>query len=127
MIWQSVFNGVIAGCEYGMIAAGLALTYQVRSFFNLAHGAVYLTSAYIANILIVEGQWPLQIGIAVAILWGTGLGVLMELAVYRPLVRRGASATMLLIASLGLLIALQNVIAFFFGSFTRTFYAGGVR
>jgi branched-chain amino acid transport system permease protein len=123
---QSILNGIIAGCEYGLIAAGLALVYQVRSFFHLAHGAVYLTSAYVANFLIAENHWPLQVGIAVAILWGAALGVLMELAVYRPLAKRGASSTILLIASLGLLIALQSIVAFVFGSFTRSFFAGGV-
>src|SRR5438270_13331485 len=106
MLSQSILNGLIAGCEYGLVAAGLALFYQVRSFFHLAHGAVYLTSAYTANLLIVGLRWPLSIGIAAAILWGIALGVVMELTVYRPLVRRGASSTILLIASLGLLIAL---------------------
>src|ERR1700733_10503085 len=76
---QAILNGLIAGCEYGLVAAGLALIYQVRSFFHLAHGAVYLTSAYVANLLIVEQHWSPQIGIAAALLWGTGLGVLMEL------------------------------------------------
>jgi branched-subunit amino acid ABC-type transport system permease component len=123
---QSILNGLIAGCEYGLVAAGLALVYQVRSFFHLAHGAVCLTSAYAANLLIVEQHWPPQIGIPAAILWGAALGVLMELAVYRPLVRRGASSTILLIASLGLLITLQSIVAFLFGSFTRSFFAEGV-
>ena len=126
MLLQALLNGLIAGCEYGLVAAGLALVYQVRAFFHLAHGAVYLTSAYAANVLIVERHWAPPLAIAAAMLWGMALGVLMELAVYRPLVRRGASSTILLIASLGLLIALQSIVAFLFGSFTRSFFAGGV-
>jgi branched-chain amino acid transport system permease protein len=121
VVLQSLLNGAIAGCQYGLVAVGLTLIYQIRSFFNLAHGGVYLTSAYVANVLIVDKSWPAPIGIFIAVLFGMVIGVLMELSIYRPLARRGASSTVLLIASLGLLIVIQNIIAFAFGSFTRSF------
>src|SRR5947209_19419096 len=98
---QSLLNGIISGCQFGLVAVGLALVYQVRAFFHVAHGAVYLAGAYVANILIVDHQWPAFAGIPAAILVGVVLGAAMELAIYRPLARRGASATILLIASLG--------------------------
>jgi branched-subunit amino acid ABC-type transport system permease component len=126
MAGQVILNGIIAGCEYGLIAAGLMLVYQVRSFFNLAHGAVYLTSAYVANFLIVVGNCPAAAAIPIAIAWGAGLGALMELAIYRPLIRRNATPTVLLIASLGILIAAQNIVVLAFGSFTRTFFPSGI-
>jgi len=125
MLTQAISNGLIAGCEYGLFAAGISLIYRIRSFFHLAHGAAYLVGAYVANVLAIEARWPMAIAIAAAIFLATMIGAAIELAVYRPLVRRGASVTILLIASLGLLIALQNVVEFAFGSFTRTFYASG--
>jgi branched-subunit amino acid ABC-type transport system permease component len=124
---QSLLNGVISGCQFGLVAIGLALVYQVRGFFHVAHGAVYLTGAYVANVLIADHQWPAFAGIPSAILAGVLLGLTMEVAIYRPLARRGASATILLIASLGILIVVQNVIALTFGSFSRTFFGQGVQ
>jgi branched-chain amino acid transport system permease protein len=124
---QALLNGVISGCQFGLIALGLALVYQVRTFFHVAHGAVYVAGAYAANILIVDHHWPAYAGIAAAIIAAAALGAAMELAIYRPLARRGASGTILLIASLGILICVQNVIALAFGSFTRTFFGQGVQ
>jgi branched-chain amino acid transport system permease protein len=52
------------------------------------------------------------------------LGVAIEFFVYKPIKRQRASGTILLIASLGVFIVLQNLISLFFGDDTKTIRTG---
>jgi branched-chain amino acid transport system permease protein len=38
--------GIVAGCVYALIAAGLVVTYNTTGIFNFSHGAIAMVSAY---------------------------------------------------------------------------------
>jgi branched-subunit amino acid ABC-type transport system permease component len=65
--------------------------------------------------------------VAVAVVLAALLGVSIEFFVYKPIKRQRASGTILLIASLGVFIVLQNLISLFFGDDTKTIRTGEVR
>ena len=71
--------------------------------------------------------WAMLLAGLAAIATAALLGVLMELYIFRPLRRRGATPMVLLIASLGLYIVLQNTISAFFGDSTRSIRTWPVR
>jgi branched-subunit amino acid ABC-type transport system permease component len=52
---------------------------------------------------------------------------MIEVSVYRPLRHKGASALILLLASLGVYIVLQNIISMAFGDDTKTIRSGMVK
>ncbi|MCK4343172.1 MAG: branched-chain amino acid ABC transporter permease, partial [Phycisphaerae bacterium] len=62
----------------------------------------------------------LALGVALAVVAGCS----MELLIYQPLKRRKASAVILLVASLGIYIALQNVVSIVFGDDIKTLGTG---
>lgn len=47
LLVQSLLNGILIGCYYGLIAAGFALVLGVVRVFNLAHGEFLVLGAYV--------------------------------------------------------------------------------
>ncbi len=124
MLIQLLANGFVNGCIYALMALGFALIYNTTKIFHVAHGAVYTAGAYLCYVLLVRLGWPLVLAVASAVLLAGVLGVLIELAMYAPLARRQASHLVELLSSLGLYVALVNVIALLFGNETKVLRPG---
>ena len=127
MFQQLFLNGFIAAGIYALVGLGFALIYNTTRFFHFAHGVVYAAGAYLAYAFSVLLGLPLIISIILAVGLTTLIGMLMEISIYRPLRRRGASSLILLIASLGIYIVLQNIISLIFGDDTKTIRSGVVK
>jgi len=117
---QLIANGFIAGSLYSLVALGFALIYGATRFFNFAHGAVYTAGAYLTYALIAYVHLPLLAAAPIAVLLAAGLGLLTELGIFRPLRRKSSPPLILLIASLGLYILIQNVVSLAFGDDVKT-------
>lgn len=116
---QIIVNGVVGASIILLIAVGFSLIYGVARFFHLAHGAVFTMGGYVTYLIFSKIQ-PISLAFIVSfcltiVLCGA-MGVAMEITVYKPLRRVRASALMYLIASLGLLLFIQNIIAIIFGN-----------
>ena len=132
MISQTIINGLIAGSVYALVALGFSIIYSTVRFFHFAHGAVYTAGAYFTYLFFALCNLPLAV--AVAVILSVLLGVAIEFFIYKPIKRQGArskgqkaSGTILLIASLGVFIVLQNLISLFFGDDTKTIRSGEVQ
>ncbi len=109
-------TGAIQGSVYGLLGLGLVLLYKSNRVFNFAQ-AEFGTSAAFATFFAVNGTGPLPempIGLALAfgVLVGTGIGLLTERLVVRPLFN--APKVTLVVATAGvalLLIAVQGFLA----------------
>jgi branched-chain amino acid transport system permease protein len=127
MTSQLVLNGLIAGCSFALVALGFTLIYSVSRIFHFAHGGVYTVGAYTTYALITA----LHLSPMAAILGGVGaaslLGAVIDFFIYLPLKRRGAGPLVLLLASLGLLIVIQNLASLAFGDDTRVLSEGPVK
>lgn len=108
---QIVINALDSAALYLLVALGFSLIYRVTRFFNFAHAVVFTIGAYVAFSLRDLAGCPLGISIGGAVVASALAGCAMERCVYRPLRRMGAPANVLLIASLGLYVVLQNVIS----------------
>lgn len=124
MLWQLLANGFVNGCLFALTAFGFALIYNTTRIFHVAHGAIYTAAAYLCYIFLVQLGWNMPLAIALALFLTGLLGVLTELLVYAPLERRGASLLVALLSSLGLYIALVNLIAMLFGNETKVLRPG---
>jgi branched-chain amino acid transport system permease protein len=127
-VWQQfLINGLIAGSTYGLVALGFALTYSVSRFFNFAHAAMITCAAYITLALVSGAQLPLGGAIVASITATAMMGMLTEAAIYRPLRTRQASSVLLIVASLGVYVAIQNAISLLYGDDIQTFFSGQAR
>ena len=147
-------DGLILGLVVGLAGVGLSMTYAILNFANFAHGdyitsgafAGWATTYLIAGLgsagagdlflLGVSGSadagtvgasvasTPLAIvvGLVVAILFTIGLALAIDRVVYKPM--RDQEGIALLIASIGVALALRYLLAFVFGT-SRPGITGG--
>ena len=114
LLLQLLATGLVVGSLYALCALGWGLIYGTTLHFHVAHGAVFSLAAYYAYVGQKLLHLPLGIAIALAVLAAAGSGLLIDLLLYQRLERRGALRTSIFIASLGLLILVENALAIVF-------------
>ncbi|MCS7138078.1 MAG: branched-chain amino acid ABC transporter permease [Candidatus Caldarchaeum sp.] len=107
---QTLVNGLITGSMYFLVAAGLTLQYKLMKFPNLSHAEFFSIGAfttYAYTTILRIDFWPaLLASMATTALVATTA----YLAVFKPLIKRGASLIHLIIASAGLGVFLRYVL-----------------
>lgn len=124
MVLQLLANGIATGSLYALVALGFGLIYNTTHIFHVAHGAIYTAAAYLCYVFLVQLGWSAPLAITAALFLTSLLGVFTELFVYAPLEKRRASLLVALLSSLGLYIALVNLIALLFGNETKVLRPG---
>lgn len=127
MIQQFILNGLIAGAIYALVALGFTVIYRTVKFFHLAHGAVYTIGAYIGYTLAIQLKLPVVLAFILAMLSSAIAGILINIIVYRPLREKKASNLILLLASFGIFIFVQNLIQLIYGAQTLSLRTGPVK
>jgi branched-subunit amino acid ABC-type transport system permease component len=113
---QLTANGLANAALYAMLAVGFGLMCRSFKVFHLAFGGLFVVSGYVFHSLAVSGGLSPWLSGALTILISAGLGWLLDIGVSRPFVRKPAGSGPVLIASLGVLIVIQNAVAMIFGS-----------
>lgn len=116
---QVAVNALASASIYCLVGVGLGIAYLPSRFFNFSCGMVLVSAAYSAYTLHICLDLAPAPAVFGAIVVSTTLGSCLEAFVYRPLRAKGGSAKVLLLASLGVYIVLQNLIAIVLGNETR--------
>lgn len=116
IVVQLLINGVIAGSIYALVAVGFSLIYATNRFIHFAHGGFITVSAYLIYLFFTLVGLNFYISALLTVLIAGFLGWLVYRLVYIPLKKRKASNAVLLIASVGLLILLENLMLLIFGA-----------
>jgi branched-subunit amino acid ABC-type transport system permease component len=127
---QQLFNGLMLGCLYALIAVGYTMVYGIIELINFAFGELFMFGAYITIMMMVTkitifGHDVAMPGlnffaaIPIAMMIVAILGVLIERFAYRPL--RNAPRLAALISAIGMSILLQNLSQAIFGSQQESF------
>lgn len=113
---QLTVNGLVSGSLFALLAISFGVILGTTRTFHFAHGIVYTTAAYAAYGFAEGLSLPLWLAAPLAVIAAALLGVGIEALVYQPLRRLYASPLTVLIASLGVLIIVENAIAIFFST-----------
>ncbi len=119
MFWQFIINGLITGVLYSLLAIGFALVYNTTRVFHIAAAGVYVFAAYMFWLFAVTLHLPLLLSAIIAIILTMVLSLTTEVTVYRPLKNRKASLNVAMIASIGMMTVIVNMVAMFFGNETK--------
>jgi branched-chain amino acid transport system permease protein len=106
------------------MAVGFAMIYNGTRILHLAHGAVFTFGGYALYVLAIDLHVPLILALSGAVAAAAGLGVMIDIVVYRPLRRRDGSTAAVLVASIGVLSFFQAVYALVFGTDTLNLHQG---
>ncbi len=124
MFLQIFLNSLISASIYSLIALGFVLIYRTVRFFHLAHGGVYTAGVYATYSIFMllqktEGDFTI-LNLVIATIMGMTVagivGVLIDRIVYYPLRKRFASDLILLLASFGVFVFIQNLIQIIYGA-----------
>ncbi len=123
MLGQQLFNALSLGSVYALFALGFTLVFGVLGVINLSHGAIFMVGAYAALEAVEVLPLPLWAALPAAFLFAALMGLLIDVAVLRPLRRRNAPHLIPMIATIGLAIALNNLAQGLFGAANLRFPA----
>src|SRR6185369_5253537 len=106
-----LLSGLVSGALYSLIASGLTLTYSATGIFNFSYGAVAYLCGYLFYLLDTALHWPALLAAAfVVLIVAPALGLLLDVAIFRPLAQTSDAAKIM--ATVGLLIALPALTRF---------------
>lgn len=119
MFLQFIINGLITGLLYSLLAIGFALVYNTTHIFHIAAAGIYVFAAYMF-------WWFAQsVGIVpaglLALMVAGVLSLAIDLSVYRPLQKKKSSLNSILVASIGIMTIVVNVLAICFGNESKLF------
>lgn len=114
-----LINGISLGSIYAIIALGYTMVYGIAKMLNFAHGDIIMVGGFAIFTVVSTFNLPPLLGVLVAVIICTILGVTIERVAYKPL--RGASPLAVLITAIGVSYLLQNVALLIFGSNARQF------
>jgi len=125
--------GIVWGCTYAMMALGLTLVYGLLRILHIAHATVFTLGAYV-GLLTFNAIGSLLLAFPAAMLVAGVVGPLIYRLVYEPILHQPPYVA--LIASIGVLIAMEDGFRIAFGPyglsfaqnpwFTMTYGAGGI-
>ena len=104
-----------------MCAVGLSLIFGTTGLTNFAHSELVTIGAVVAWYFNVSAGIPLIWATLLALLVGAAVGALNDLAIWRPLRRRGTGLVAALVVSIGLSLALRYLIQIIFGGRSRAY------
>ena len=81
---SNLITGISLGSIYAIIALGYTMVYGIAKMLNFAHGDVIMVGAYICFYAISSFNLPPVVGVLLAVLVCTILGVVIERLAYKP-------------------------------------------
>jgi branched-subunit amino acid ABC-type transport system permease component len=107
-------QGIPIGCVFGLLAVGLVLNYKTSGVFNLAFAAQAYLSAAVFFVTRRLHEWPLLWAVLLSVfIAGPLVGLLLDRVLYRFM--RTATPLAKLVTSLGLLVAIPQIVNLVFG------------
>lgn len=104
-VTQILINSLITTAELGIIAIGLTMTFSILRFANFAHLDIAVLGAYFTYVFNVTIGLGLALSLLVAAVLTGFVGIFVDRLVFRSM--RNASDITLMVASLGLSIAIR--------------------
>lgn len=111
-------TGISFGCMYAMMSVGLTLVYGLLRILHVAHAAVFALGAY-ATVLAANATGSITLGFAAALIVTPLFGMAIYRLLYEPLLDYRPDVPM--IASVGLLVLMQDAFRIVFGEQGVTF------
>ena len=103
---SNLINGISLGSVYAIIALGYTMVYGIAKMLNFAHGDVIMVGAYVCFCAMSYLNLPPLVGVVMAVIVCTVLGMVVEKLAYKPL--RSAPSLAVLITAIGVSYFLQN-------------------
>ncbi len=112
-IWQGIFNGLVMGWIYVLVALGLTIVFSIMRIVQFAHGEIYMLGAYCTYWIAVVLGLNVFVALLLAALVMGLVGVILEKLLFRRF--RGQIEGSIIVA-IGLILLMQTIAAIGFGT-----------
>lgn len=117
---QLLGNGLVQGAVAVLYAACFGFVYRSFRVFHIAMGAQFVFACYAFYTCAAVCKLPIVVSVPTVLVLSAAFAALIECAVYRPFVQKRCSSGVVMIASLGVMIVLENVVALIYGNEVKT-------
>jgi len=104
---QQVFNGIVFGAMYALLALGMTVIYGILRLIHFAHGALITIGAFCFYVFSMLLGIPFLGSILLVIGFGALMGAVLDVIAYKKVV--GGPEVSMLITSLGFYIFIENL------------------
>ena len=119
---ERLVGALISGLNFGLMLAlasiGLSLIFGTTGIAIFSHAEMVTLGAVLGLVFAGWLAWPLWIAVPVTLVLLVIAGYTQDLAIWKPLRKRGLSVVQLMIVSIGLSLTLRYVFQFFIGGGT---------
>lgn len=117
---EILIQAFYAGAEWALVAVGFGFVARTTNIFHLALGGLFSVGGYSVYLLSVRNNLPIPLGILAGTVLAGLIGSVIDRFIYQPVTglygQRKVNHLAPFIASLGILIVIQNVIQVWFGA-----------
>lgn len=124
LLLQLLANGLAKGALYAAVAVAFGLVWRTLRVFHLALGGLLVWSSYLFFVLVQWGNVPVLAAGLLTLVAASALGIVFEAGLYGPFANKNASSGAVFIASLGIYVIMENVVAVLFGNEVQTISRG---
>ncbi|MBK5958690.1 hypothetical protein CCR97_10770 [Rhodoplanes elegans] len=118
---QSLVNGVGIGLVYGLIAIGFCVIYNASGIVNFAQGVFVMLGGMFTHAFLIKLGWPLAVAALVSIVAVAAIGVVVHVAVVRPMWNRKAPLFAIILATLAVQLLIEQIVILTMGDQPRTY------
>lgn len=120
LLGQLIVDGVVTGLIYVILAVGLVLILSVSRIFFIAYGQFYMLGAYIVWGSLALLKFPYFIGLLMAVVATTLLGLLCYQFIFRYIQHGGGQFLSNIVAAIGLMMIMGQAGLLIFGTIGRS-------
>jgi branched-chain amino acid transport system permease protein len=113
LFFQQIFNGIMLGSTYAIVALGLTLVFGILHIPNFAHGHLYMLGAYVSFFLMTLYGFGFWTALVTSMVILGLIGMLIERVIYRPLQDKPHINSF--ISAIGALIILETSVIVLWG------------
>lgn len=113
-------NGLVQGSVAMLYAASFGFVYRSFGVFHIAMGAQFVFACYMFYTCATVSSLPLVVAVPIVLALSVVFAAAIELAVYRPFAKKRCSSGVVMIASLGVMIVMENLVALIYGNEVKT-------
>ncbi|MQY30409.1 branched-chain amino acid ABC transporter permease [Nocardia aurantia] len=108
---EQLINGICTGSIYALFAVGFGIVFSTMQILNLAQGVYATYGAMITYFAIDDAGLPYWLAVIAGVLAAGLVAVFVDQIAFEPLRRRGVQLLGAVIASIGMWIALREVLS----------------
>lgn len=110
-----VLIGIATGSVYALAGVGLSIVFSSSQLLNFSQGYLVVIGALVASTIATGSLATLLLGALAAVVVATAVAVASGLGVSWAMIKRDVDLDLLMIGTVGLAIAIENLLPTFFG------------